>query len=182
MTSCPVAHSVDGLDRGFARKESYDQLVVTITDRSHIPEQMPLLAMATRAFPAKRRILALHQDYGNAQLWAAAEAAGFEVFRGDNHQDFIRLYRETDAHFGNRVHAHLKCVSLGVVSFCTPFDLRQAYFAESLDYPLLQRFPDPAIAGYDFARVARKRDAARGAMEGFVARLKQAIGMQALAA
>lgn len=182
MTSCPVAHRVDGIDHGFARKQAYDQLVVTITDRSHIPEQMPLLAMATRAFPAKRRILALHQDYGNAQLWAAANAAGFEVFRGDNHQDFIQLYRETDAHFGNRVHAHLKCVSLGVVSFCTPFDLRQAYFAESLDFPLLQRFPDPALAEYDFTRVARKRDAARAAMERFVARLREAMGLEALAA
>jgi hypothetical protein len=182
MTSCPVAHRVDGIDRGFARKESYDRLVVTITDRSHIPEQMPLLAMATRAFPAKRRILALHQDYGNAQLWAAANAAGFEVFRGDNHQDFIRLYQDTDAHFGNRVHAHLKCVSLGVVSFCTPFDLRQRYFAESLDYPLLQRFPDPALAEYDFTRVARKRDAARGTMERFVARLRETMGLEALAA
>jgi len=182
MTSCPVAHRVDGIDHGFARKETYDQLVVTITDRSHIPEQMPLLGMALRAFPAKRRILALHQDYGNAQLWAAANGAGFEVFRGDNHQDFIRLYQQTDAHFGNRVHAHLKCVSLGVVSFCTPFDLRQAYFAESLDFPLLQRFPDPTLAEYDFSRVTRKRDAARATMEHFVARLRQAMGLEALAA
>ena len=182
MTSCPVAHAVDGLDAGFRRKDAYDQLVVTITDRVNIPQQMPLLAMARQAFPAKRRILALHQDYGNAQLWAAAQAAGFEVFRGDNHQDFLRLYRETDAHFGNRVHAHLKCVSLGVLSFCTPFDLRQAYFAESLDYPLLQRFPDPALADYDFARVARKRDAARATMERFVARLREAMGLQAMAA
>ncbi len=182
MTSCPVAHRVDGLDRGFVRRDAYEQLVVTITDRSHIPEQMPLLPMAARAFPAKRRILALHQDYGNAPLWAAAKAAGYEVFRSDNHQDFLRLYRESDAHFGNRVHAHLKCVSLGVVSFCTPFDLRQAYFAESLDYPLLQRFPDPALAEYDFARVARKRDTARSTMDRFVARLREAMGLEALAA
>lgn len=177
MTSCPVAHAVDGIDHGFARKAHYDQLVVTLTDRAFVKEQLSLLQIGTAAFPARRRILALHQDYGNAALWEFAKSQGYEVFRGDNHQDFLRLYRETDAHFGNRVHAHLKCVSLGVVSFCTPFDLRQAYFAESLDFPLIQRFPDPAFAGYDFARTRARREAARPAMDGFVARLRSVIGM-----
>jgi hypothetical protein len=175
MTSCPVSHAVDGIDRGFPRKAQYDQLVVTITDRAFVREQLPLLNIGTAAFPAKRRILALHQDYGNEALWDVAGRLGFEVFRGDNHQDFLRLYRETDAHFGNRVHAHLKCVSLGVVSFCAPFDLRQAYFAESLDFPLLQRFPDPAFAQYDFSRTRARRDAARTAMDAFVARLRGLI-------
>jgi len=182
MTSCPVAHRVDGVDRGFRRHDTYERVVVTITDRSHIPEQMPLLQIAARVFPARRRILALHQDYGNASLWNAAAAAGYEVFRGENHQDFLRLYREADAHFGNRVHAHLKCLSLGVVSFCAPFDLRQAYFAESLDFPLIQRFPEPAFAEYDFSRAVRRRDLARGAMDSFVARLRESIGIPAMAA
>jgi len=175
MTSCPVSHAVDGIDRGFARKASYDQLVVTITDRVNVQAQLGILQVAPQAFPAKRRVLALHQDYGNAPLWDYAKKAGYEVFRGENHQEFLRLYEGTDMHFGNRVHAHLKCLSLGAASFCTPFDLRQAYFAESLDFPLVQKVPDPILAGYDFGRARARRDAARGTMDRFTSRLKAII-------
>jgi len=176
MTSCPVSHRVDGIDRHFERKSLYDQLVVTITDRVQVQEQLGILHVALQAFPARRRVLALHQDYGNSQLWSYAAKLGYDVHRGDNHQDFLRLYEKTDMHFGNRVHAHLKCVSLGAPSFCTPFDLRQAYFAESLDFPLIQRVPDPQLASYDFSRTAARRDAARASMDRFVARLKALIG------
>jgi hypothetical protein len=179
MTSCPVAHSVDAIDRGFARKEVYDQLVVTITDRAHLQEQLPIVQAAPGAFPAKRRVLALHQDYGNAQLADFARRLGYEVLAGTNHQEFLRLYRATDVHFGNRVHAHLKCISMGIVSYCTPFDLRQAYFAESLDFPLVQRIPDPLFTSYDFARAVRRRDAARLTMDRFVRELRSVIGASA---
>ena len=171
MTSCPVAHTVDGIERGFPRKARYDRLVVTLTDRAFVEAQLPILQAAPQIFPAERRVLALHQDYGNAQLWEYARRLGYEIFRGENHQQFLRLYRDSDVHFGNRVHGHLKCVSLGIVSYCTPFDLRQAYFAESLDYPLIQRIPDPQFASYDFARTARKRDAARATMDRFTREL-----------
>ena len=179
MTSCPVAHSVDAIDRGFARKEFYDQLVVTITDRAHLQEQLPIVQAAPGAFPAKRRVLALHQDYGNAQLAEFARRLGYEVLACANHQEFLRLYRATDVHFGNRVHAHLKCISMAVVSYCTPFDLRQAYFAESLDFPLVQRIPDPLFTSYDFARAARRRDAARLTMDRFVLELRSVIDASA---
>lgn len=177
MTSCPVAHAVDGIDRGFQREAQYGQLVLTLTDRSHIQEQLPLLQIATRLFASRRRIIALHQDYGNAPLWEMARQQGYEVFRSSNHQDFLRLYRETDVHFGNRVHAHLKCLSLGVVSFCTPFDLRQAYFAESLDFPLVQRVPDPMIEQYDFARARTRLAASRLTMDRFTGALRKVIGL-----
>lgn len=176
MTSCPVAHSVDGIDRGFQRKAQYDQLVVTITDRAYVEAQLPIVQGAPRAFPARRRVLALHQDYGNAQLWDFARKLGYEVVRGENHQEFLALYRDSDLHFGNRVHGHLKCLSLGVVSYCTPFDLRQAYFAESLDFPLIQQMPDPLFTTYDFARAIARRDAARVTMDRFVRELRAVIG------
>jgi hypothetical protein len=177
MTSCPVVHSVDAIDRGFERKPEYEQLVVTITDRAYVQEQLPIVQAAPSAFPARRRILALHQDYGNAQLQDYARRLGYEVFTSPNHQDFLRLYRATDVHFGNRVHAHLKCLSLGVVSYCTPFDLRQAYFAESLDFPLVQRIPDAAFASYDFSRAIARRTASRAAMDRFVGALRGVIGI-----
>ncbi len=172
MTSCPVAHSVDAIDHGFPRKETYDQLVVTVTDRAHLLEQLPMVQAAPGAFPAKRRVLALHQDYGNAQLAEFARRLGYEVLAGTSYQQFLRLYRASDVHLGNRVHAHLKCISMGIVSYCTPFDLRQAYFAESLDFPLVQRVPDPLFASYDFTRAARRRDAARATMDRFVRELR----------
>ena len=177
MTSCPVAHAVDGIDRGFQRETQYGQMVLTLTDRSHLQQQLPLLQIAARLFASRRRILALHQDYGNAPLWEAARQQGYEIFRSGNHQDFLRLYRETDVHFGNRVHAHLKCLSLGVVSFCTPFDLRQAYFAESLDFPLVQRVPDPIFEQYDFGRARARLAAARLTMDRFTGALRKVIGL-----
>jgi hypothetical protein len=176
MTSCPVAHSVDGIDHGFRRKTTYDQLVVTLTDRAYLEAQLPILQGALLAFPAHRRILALHQDHGNSGLWDHARRLGYEVLRGENHQEFLGLYRASDAHFGNRVHAHLKCVALGIVTFCTPFDLRQAFFAESLDFPLVEKIPDPLFTDYDFSRVARRRDASRATMDRFVAELRALIG------
>ena len=175
MTSCPVVHAVDGVDRGFARKAEYEVLVVTITDRAHVEAQLPLLQLAPRVLPARRRILALHQDYANRALWEQARALGYEVVRGERMGEFLDLYREADVHLGNRVHAHLKCLSLGAVSFCTPFDLRQQYFAESLDYPLVTRIPDAALESYDFARVAARRNAARAAMDRFTAQLRAVI-------
>ena len=177
MTSCPVAHSVDGIDRGFQRKAEYDQIVVTITDRAYIEAQLPIVQAAPRMFPARRRVLALHQDYGNAQLWDFARKLGYEVVRGENHQDFLKLYRDSDLHFGNRVHGHLKCLSLGIVSYCTPYDLRQAYFAESLDFPLIQQMPDPLFTTYDFARATGRRDRARATMDHFVLELRLLIGI-----
>jgi hypothetical protein len=177
MTSCPVAHAVDGIDRGFARKTIYSQLVVTITDRVRLDAQLPLLEVAPRAFPAEKRVLALHQDYGNSKLWDHAARLGYSIERSADQRDFLRLYAESDVHLGNRVHAHLKCLSLGVVSFCTPFDLRQEYFAASLDFPLVRQFPDPAFASYDFARARARRDAARDGMDLFTHALRTTIGI-----
>jgi len=175
MTSCPVVHAVDGIDCGFARKQRYRQLVVTVTDRENLQAQLPLLSAGNQLFPAERRILALHQDYGNAPLWDFARQQGYEVFRSEDCQDFIRLYSETDVHFGNRVHAHLKCLSNGVVSFLTPFDLRQACFAESLDFPLITQLPSPEFTDYDFNRVIQRCAKAKPAMDRFVSALQSII-------
>jgi hypothetical protein len=172
MTSCPVAYPVDGVDKGFHRKVRYDTLVVTITDRQFPESQLGLLVSGRKLFPARRNILALHQDYNNPQLWQFAAQQGFEVLRSPDCQDFIRLYAEADVHFGNRVHAHLKSLSNGVVSFCTPFDLRQQYFAASLDFPLITQLPSPEFAGYDFQRAVQRRQRAWPAMQRFIAALK----------
>jgi hypothetical protein len=175
MTSCPVVHQVDDVDFGFARKPHYDQLVVTVTDRANLQQQLPLIPAAKAMFPATRKILALHQDYQNAPLWQFAAAQGFEVFRPADYESFLSLYAASDIHFGNRVHAHLKCLALGVPSFLTAFDLRQVYFAESLDFPLISQVPSAEIAGYDFGRVAARRGAARRTMDGFVTALRALI-------
>jgi hypothetical protein len=175
MTSCPVVHDVDGLHGGFARKDVYDQLVCTVTDRGAMAAQAAILQVAPRLFPARRRILALHQDYGNKPLWDLAQSLGYEVFRGDRHEDFLDLYHGTDIHLGNRVHAHLKCLSQGVRSFLTPFDLRQAYFAESLDFPLITRAPDAVFETYDFRRVEARIAAARPQMDTFVEAIRSVL-------
>ena len=175
MTSCPVVHAVDGIDAGFVARDVVDQLVVTVTDRHDIESQWAIIRAAALSFTALRSVLALHQDFGHERLWRAAEGLGFEVLRSTDCEDFLALYRATDLHFGNRVHAHLKCLSLGVRSFCTPFDLRQTYFAESLGFPLITNVPDPAMDAYDFGEFARRRDALRLVMNEFVDAVRAVI-------
>ena len=172
MTSCPVVHAVDGVDGAFRVRAPIRQLVVTVTDRGELDASVELLRSAAEHFSAERKVLALHQDYGRRDLWRIAEDLGFEVFRSERCDDFLALYRDTDVHFGNRVHAHLKCLSLGVRSFCAPYDLRQLFFAESLGYPLVPQWPDPAIDTCDFAAIAARRDAFRVVMDRFVAALR----------
>lgn len=176
MTSCPVALPVDGVDKGFARKAVYDQLVVTVTDRQFVQEQAQLLPAASRAVQARRKVLALHQDYRNQALWDFARAQGYEVFVSERYEDFLALYAGSDLHIGNRVHAHLKCLSLGVPSFLTPFDLRQKFFAESLDFPLVTALPSPLLANYDFGRALARIAAARPQMDRFVAAVRAVLG------
>jgi hypothetical protein len=175
MTSCPVVYPVDGIDHGFVRKPCYRRLVVTVTDRVHLRDQLPLLTVAPQLFPAELRVLALHQDYGNQQLWDFARSQGYEILRSADYQQFLDLYATTDIHFGNRVHAHLKLLSYGVVSFLTPFDLRQQFFADSLDFPLITRLPVPELAEYDFARFCRRREAAWIQMEKFMAAVRRLL-------
>lgn len=174
MTSCPVAHPVDGLDGGFRRKAEYELFVATITDRDALAPQAALLKAAA-ATPARRKVLALHQDYRNTQLWGFAKSLGFEVFTAATYEAFLDLYRQADLHVGNRVHAHLKCLSLGVRSFLTPFDLRQLFFARSLDFPLVKALPDPAFEAYDFARARARVAAARPAMDRFVGAVRDVL-------
>jgi len=168
MTSCPVVFPVDDMDSQFVSKETYEHMVVTITDRTLVEQQLGILKVAPKLFPSKRITLALHQDYGNTSLWEFAKKLGYEVFRSERYEDFLDLYRNTDVHFGNRVHAHLKCISLGVRSYLTPFDLRQLFFAESLDFPLVTKVPDPALQSYDFNRVLARRNRAQDKMTEFV--------------
>lgn len=176
MTSCPVAYPVDKIFHGFERKTEYDQLVCTVTDRQALGAQLPLLNIAPQLFPSRRRILALHQDYENKGLWDLARSLGFEVFRGNTYESFLDLYRDTDIHIGNRLHAHLKCLSYGRRSFLTPFDLRQQFFAESLDFPLIQRLPDLTLDSYDFARYGARLGSARTQMDIFLAAARRLLG------
>jgi hypothetical protein len=178
MTSCPVAYDVDNINSGFVRKDVYEQLVVTVTDRERLDAQLPFLAHAKRAFPARRRILALHQDEQNERLWNYAAQEGYEVFRPTDYEPFLVLYAGSDMHFGNRVHAHLKCLSLGVRTFLAPFDLRQLYFSQSLDFPLITDLPaSSALLQYDFNRATARRDLARLALEKFIAMLRHVLKM-----
>jgi len=175
MTSCPVVHSIDGIDRGFERKSIYNQLVVTVTDRLSIESQLPLLSVAKSLFPAQRRILALHQDFQNQSLWQFAAKHQFDVIRHADYESFLSLYRGTDMHFGNRVHAHLRCLSLSVPTFLTPFDLRQVFFSQSLDFPLISKMPAPEIATYDFNRFSVRQEAARKTMNRFVSAVRTCL-------
>lgn len=175
MTSCPVVYPVDGIDGGFVRQQRYGRLVVTLTERANLQQQLPILAAARQLFPAEHNVYAVHQDYGNTELYDFAASLGYEVLRSPDCQAFIDLYRHTDVHLGNRLHAHLKCLSMGKVSFLTPFDLRQTYFSQSLDFPLITSLPNPAIAGFDFSRVVRRRAMAGESLDRFLAAVRAVL-------
>lgn len=176
MTSCPVVYSVDGFFGNFEKKNVFDQLVVTVTDRSHLEQQLAVIQAVPKLFQAKKFVLALHQDYSNVQLLDFCKRNGYSVFRSNDYQDYIELYKETDLHIGNRLHAHLKCLSLGCPTFLLPFDLRQAYFSQSLDFPLIDRLPNPAFDEWDFHTSITRVIETRKEMDVFVKSVRSVLG------
>lgn len=151
-TSCPVIFKTENVDKKFLKKDIYDHMVVTITDRVMLKQQLPILSFASQSFKYKRKTLSLHQDYENHKLENFAKKMGFEIFKSNDYKNYIDLYLKCDLHFGNRVHAHLKCLSLGVPSFCTPFDLRQLFFSNSIKLPLINHTNYGSLNTYFFER------------------------------
>jgi len=149
-TSCPVIFNVDKIYKNFEKKSLYENLIVTLTDRSFLKDQLPLLKFAPTMFNSKKKFLALHQDYNNIELQNFAKQLDYEIFVSDKYEDYIDLYKESDIHIGNRVHGHLKSLSLGIPSFCTPFDMRQKFFSMSIGLPLVNQINDPTLKDFNF--------------------------------
>ena len=167
-TSCPVIFKVDELFKNYEKKRIYDQLVVTITDRELVKEQLAILNIAPNLFKSKKLILSLHQNYKNINLMNYAKKIGYEIFISDNYIDYIQLYKNSDIHFGNRVHAHLKCLSLGIPSFCTPFDLRQYYFSKSIGLPLIEDIKNETLYDFPFKNFINNQKKYKITMDKFV--------------
>jgi len=172
-TSCPVIYSVDDVNKQFSK--SNQKVVVTITDRIHIDKQIGLFHFVKDNFKGSNLIASFHQNYNNNELDEYLKKLGFEIFKSEQYEDFIELYKETDLHIGNRVHAHLKCLSLGVKSFLTPFDLRQLYFSESLDFPLINNLPNDVLEKYNFNNFISKQNEYKLYMNKFITKVKEFI-------
>lgn len=172
-TSCPVIYSVDEVNKQFSK--SNQKIVVTITDRIHIDKQIGLFHFVKDNFKSSNLIASFHQNYNNNKLDEYLKKLGFEIFKSEQYEDFIELYKDTDLHIGNRVHAHLKCLSLGVRSFLTPFDLRQLYFSESLDFPLINKLPDNILETYNFDNFKFKQIEYKLNMDKFIQKVKEFI-------
>jgi hypothetical protein len=172
-TSCPVIYSVDEVNKQFSKNNQ--KVVVTITDRIHIDKQIGLFHFVKDNFKDSNLIASFHQNYNNNELDEYLKNLGFKIFKSDNYEDFIELYKDTDLHIGNRVHAHLKCLSLGVKSFLTPFDLRQLYFSESLNFPLINRLPNDMLETYNFNNFLSKQNEYKLYMDKFINKVKEFI-------
>lgn len=172
-TSCPVIYGVDGVNKKFSN--SNQEIVVTITDRIFVDKQIILFHFVKEKFKDHNLIASFHQNYNNNELDKYLKNLGFEVFKSEKYEDFIELYKNTDFHIGNRVHAHLKCLSLGVKSFLTPFDLRQLYFSESLDFPLVKKLPNEILEKYNFNSFLSKQNEYKPIMEKFISKVKEFI-------
>ena len=172
-TSCPVIYSVDEVNKQFSKTNQ--KIVVTITDRIHIDKQIGLFHFVKENFKDSNLIASFHQNYNNNELDKYLKNLGFEIFKSEQYEDFIELYKETDLHIGNRVHAHLKCLSLGVRSFLTPFDLRQLYFSKSLDFPLINKLPDNILETYNFDNFKFKQNEYKLNMDKFIHKVKEFI-------
>ena len=172
-TSCPVIYSVDEINKQFSKGNQ--KVVVTITDRIHIDKQIGLFHFVKENFKDSNLIASFHQNYNNNELDIYLKNLGFEIFKSEQYEDFIELYKDTDLHIGNRVHAHLKCLSLGVRSFLTPFDLRQLYFSKSLDFPLINKLPDDILETYNFDNFKFKQIEYKLNMDKFIQKVKEFI-------
>jgi hypothetical protein len=172
-TSCPVIYSVDEINKQFSKGNQ--KVVVTITDRIHIDKQIGLFHFVKENFKDSNLIASFHQNYNNNELDIYLKNLGFEIFKSEQYEDFIELYKDTDLHIGNRVHAHLKCLSLGVRSFLTPFDLRQLYFSKSLYFPLINKLPDDILETYNFDNFKFKQIEYKLNMDKFIQKVKEFI-------
>ena len=172
-TSCPVIYGVDEVNKQFSKTNQ--KIVVTITDRIHIDKQIGLFHFVKENFKDSNLIASFHQNYNNNELDKYLKNLGFEIFKSEQYEDFIELYKDTDLHIGNRVHAHLKCLSLGVRSFLTPFDLRQLYFSKSLDFPLINKLPDDILETYNFDNFKFKQIEYKLNMDKFINKVKEFI-------
>ena len=172
-TSCPVIYSVDEVNKQFSKTNQ--KIVVTITDRIHIDKQIGLFHFVKENFKDSNLIASFHQNYNNNELDKYLKNLGFEIFKSEQYEDFIELYKDTDLHIGNRVHAHLKCLSLGVRSFLTPFDLRQLYFSKSLDFPLINKLPDDILETYNFDNFKFKQNEYKLNIDKFINKVKEFI-------
>ena len=172
-TSCPVIYSVDEINKQFSKGNQ--KVVVTITDRIHIDKQIGLFHFVKENFKDSNLIASFHQNHNNNELDIYLKNLGFEIFKSEQYEDFIELYKDTDLHIGNRVHAHLKCLSLGVRSFLTPFDLRQLYFSKSLDFPLINKLPDDILETYNFDNFKFKQSEYKLNMNKFINKVRELI-------
>lgn len=175
-TSCPVIFKTENVDKKFLKKDIYEHMVVTITDRIMLKQQLPILSFASKFFRYKRKTLSLHQNYENYKIEAIAKKLGFEIFKTNNYKSFIDLYMKCDLHFGNRVHAHLKCLSLGIPSFCTPFDLRQLFFSNSIQLPLIDNDSHESLKTYPFDRFSEFQNKAKIKMNKFLSSIVNLVG------
>lgn len=172
-TSCPVIYGVDEVNKQFSKTNQ--KIVVTITDRIHIDKQIGLFHFVKENFKDSNLIASFHQNYNNNELDKYLKNLGFKIFKSEQYEDFIELYKDTDLHIGNRVHAHLKCLSLGVRSFLTPFDLRQLYFSKSLYFPLINKLPDDILETYNFDNFKFKQNEYKLNMDKFIHKVKEFI-------
>ena len=172
-TSCPVIYSLDEVNKQFCKKNQ--KVVVTITDRIHIDKQIGLFHFVRDKFKESNLIASFHQNYNNNDLDKYLKNLGFKIFKSEQYEDFIELYKDIDLHIGNRVHAHLKCLSLGIRSFLTPFDLRQFYFSESLDFPLINKLPNDILETYNFNNFLFKQNKYKLYMNKFINKVKEFI-------
>ena len=172
-TSCPVIYGVDEVNKKFSN--SNQKIVVTITDRIHIDKQIGLFHFVKENFNNSNLIASFHQNYNNNELDKYLKNLGFGIFKSEKYEDFIELYKDTDLHIGNRVHAHLKCLSLGVRSFLTPFDLRQLYFSKSLNFPLINKLPDNILETFNFDNFKFKQSVYKLNMNKFIHKVRELI-------
>ena len=151
MTGCPASFSLDGVNKKFKQVFNADcKLVSTITERGNLNLQLKGLELIKKIYPTKQFIVSIHQNYNSRELFNYFEKKEMQVFVSNNYNDYIKFYSECDFHIGNRLHAHLKFLSMGIKSYLLPFDLRQVFFSECYKFPLITKIPCNEIDNYDF--------------------------------
>ncbi len=196
MTSCPVVHAGRGTRSAAPVDPASGSVAVTVTERGPgwWERESRILALVRRAFPGRRRVLVLHQQFERsrsnrfARRWfparfggppdfhALAERDGMQIARPRTTDELRAAYRETSVHVGSRLHAHLYFLSQNKPSYLFAVDGRAAGFADSLRFPLLDGSERALDSLCDFGAVQTEIAALwRGPMTRFLESVRKHI-------
>ncbi len=140
MTGCPTLFDAPLLE-GKPFSDAAKTVVVAPTDKGDFWErETAVIDHVARRYPQARKILSLHQDFGDQELPRElrryARAKGFKLFQPRSERECRRVYDRADRQIGSRLHAHLYFLGRAKPTQLVSIDGRSTGIAEAFGFPL----------------------------------------------